>query len=128
MPAGTNATLFLLLLLPVVGNFSHLPTFTSLGLLCGNFSRSVLDGNDAIWLSFAEALPIEVFNKDWKGSFPWFLVAVGQRAELPRVHTQLTSHLNLCVGQVKPPARVDPSLKLFGYSLFALSHCSIYLR
>jgi hypothetical protein len=95
-------------------NFGAAPTFTSFDLLCGDLARSILDGKDPIWLSSPEALLIEVFNEDRKGSFPWFLVVVGQLAQLSWVQTQFASHLDVSVGQVKRPARLDPSLQLFG--------------
>ena len=100
----------------------HSAPFTSFNFLGGNLLHSVLDGKNEIWLGFAEALLIDVFNEHRKGSFPWLLTVVGQPAQLPRVHAQFTSHLNLCMGEVKLSARIDPPLHLFRYSLLTICH------
>lgn len=53
---------------PVMRNFDTLSTFPSFGLFCSNLSDSVFNGKNAIGSSLAEALLIEMFNKDGKGS------------------------------------------------------------
>jgi hypothetical protein len=67
-----------------------------------------------------------VLNELPQRHFPGFLTVVVLLAELFRVHPQLASHLDMGVGQVVTPPRVDPGLHLLIRFLFLFSH-SIHL-
>ena len=114
-----------LVLFPFCGCSGCPPALTTGSLSRGHLTRSLFYRNNAIRLGLSKAPLVEVLNENWKRGLPRLLVVVGQVPELPRVHSQLARHLNVCVGEVKSPAGLDPVLKCRGYPVLALGHRSV---
>ena len=70
----------------------------------------MFDGQNYIWLFLAKALEVQVLDVLPERHLPRLLVVVVQPAELPGVHSQLASHLDLGVRQVVALTRIEQGL------------------
>src|SRR5271169_750188 len=86
-----------------------------LGLLLGfvfclSQTKQFLHRKDPVRAVLAEPLEVEIFDEYGQGNLPRFLLVVVDLAELPRVHPQFPSHLDVGMRQVVASASIDPGL------------------
>lgn len=94
--------------------FEHLPLLSS--------ADPILDGHGIVGPRLAEPLEVEMLNELPERHLPGFLAVVVDLSELLWIHPQLASHLDMTVGQVVAPSRIDPSLHLLIRFLLLVAH------
>ena len=73
------------------------------------------DGTNVFRSVFLEVLEVQLFDILGQLQLPGLLLRVGQAAELLRIQSQLSGHLDVGMRKMKTLPRIDPSLVFFLY-------------
>jgi hypothetical protein len=107
-----------------------LPIFSLTGWICNFFfdlphsaplfllviiPHHLVDGTNVFRSVFLEVLDVQLCDKLGKRQLPGFLLRVGQDAELLGIQPQLSGRLEVRMGKMVAPLRIDPSLVFFRY-------------